>query len=199
MPRLATDDRRRSIAEAALGLIADHGIAALTVASLARSLDITPGALYRHFKSRDAILIEAAKHARDLLDKDLVMEVEEPLARLHRFMEVRTGTVRQHAGLVCLVTSEQLAKALPQEAREHLLGAINTSREFLFQVVEEGQGQGSIRTDIPTEDVVMVAMGTMQLLALRSAGWGGGVPPDSIGTVKESLMILLRPSVNVAE
>ncbi len=79
MPRIQTDDPRTFIADAALRLISHDGIAALTTASLARELDITPGALYRHFASRDAILIAAAKRAEVLLERDLPQHIEDPM------------------------------------------------------------------------------------------------------------------------
>lgn len=45
------------ILEAAVAILANDGFSGLTIQRLARELDYTPGALYRYFDSKDAILI----------------------------------------------------------------------------------------------------------------------------------------------
>lgn len=54
--------RRQSILDTALELIGTHGLDGLTVHALATALDLTPGALYRYFKSKDEILVALAVH-----------------------------------------------------------------------------------------------------------------------------------------
>ncbi len=44
------------ILDAAMALVAEHGLAALSMARLAEAVDYTPGALYRYFDSKDALL-----------------------------------------------------------------------------------------------------------------------------------------------
>lgn len=56
----ATRDR---ILEAAAALVAEVGIDAFSVRELARRADYSPGALYRHFEGRDAILNELGMRA----------------------------------------------------------------------------------------------------------------------------------------
>jgi AcrR family transcriptional regulator len=63
-PRAARRRARTAevILDVATTLVADHGLEALTIGKLAEAMDYTPGALYRYFKSKDAIL--AALHTR---------------------------------------------------------------------------------------------------------------------------------------
>ena len=62
---LTTDSDRRKrkrearvqqILDSAMGLIVENGVSGLTIHRLADALDLTPGAFYRYFKSKDAIL-----------------------------------------------------------------------------------------------------------------------------------------------
>jgi len=55
-------ERRQSILDTALELIGTRGLDGLTVHALAGALDLTPGALYRYFKSKDEILVALAVH-----------------------------------------------------------------------------------------------------------------------------------------
>ncbi len=45
------------ILEAAMGIVARDGLDALTIARVARAVDYTPGALYRYFDSKDALVV----------------------------------------------------------------------------------------------------------------------------------------------
>jgi len=49
--------RRRALLDCAWRIAAEGGLEALTIHELARRLDYTPGALYRYFDSRDALLV----------------------------------------------------------------------------------------------------------------------------------------------
>lgn len=52
---------REALIDAALGLIAEKGAAALTMAEIARAASVSPAAPYRHFKDRDDLLADIAK------------------------------------------------------------------------------------------------------------------------------------------
>ena len=57
--RKSQQERREEILEATLQLISEHGIEGTTVARIADAVGLTPGALYRHFESRAALIYEA--------------------------------------------------------------------------------------------------------------------------------------------
>jgi AcrR family transcriptional regulator len=56
-------DLKAALVESALALIAERGVAALSVAEVARRTEVSGGAPYRHFPSRQALLIAAATEA----------------------------------------------------------------------------------------------------------------------------------------
>ncbi len=60
-PRAALD--RSRLIDAALRLVEEHGLEALTFSSLAKRLGVTPPALYWHFKNRDELLAAMVDHA----------------------------------------------------------------------------------------------------------------------------------------
>ena len=63
-PYLPRARRREQILDATEALMADHGIQSVTMARIAEAVGLTPGALYRHFRSRGEIV--AAIVQRDL-------------------------------------------------------------------------------------------------------------------------------------
>ena len=75
--RRPTDARRREIIDAARQVITEHGMQALTIGNLARSVGVSEGAIYRHFRGKRQILaglIEDIDHRLglqiDLIDGD---------------------------------------------------------------------------------------------------------------------------------
>jgi len=53
---------KEALLQAALGLIAEKGAAGFTFADAARMAGVSPAAPYRHFRDRDALLAEVARH-----------------------------------------------------------------------------------------------------------------------------------------
>ena len=53
-------DLRRSLLDAALGLVASHGVQGFTLREAARAANVSHNAPYRHFSSRTHLLIEMA-------------------------------------------------------------------------------------------------------------------------------------------
>jgi AcrR family transcriptional regulator len=60
-------DLRRALIDAALGLVRSEGPDGVTMRELARRLEVSPAAIYRHFPDRDAILAYVARGSRENL------------------------------------------------------------------------------------------------------------------------------------
>ena len=54
-------DRRRQVVEATLDVLAAKGYAELTIGDIARSLGISTALILQHFKTKDALLLEAQR------------------------------------------------------------------------------------------------------------------------------------------
>src|ERR1700730_9715948 len=57
-------DLKRAFIDAALALVEEGGIEAVTVREAARGAGVSPGAPFRHFESRDALLTAVAEEAQ---------------------------------------------------------------------------------------------------------------------------------------
>jgi len=62
---------REALIEAALELIAAKGAAGFTFAEAARSAGVSPGAPYRHFRDRDALIADVARRGFEQFTEDL--------------------------------------------------------------------------------------------------------------------------------
>jgi AcrR family transcriptional regulator len=86
-PRL----RREDWARAALSSLADGGLAAVVVETLAERLGTTKGSFYWHFADREALIAAALElwereHTMEVIDH--LNELPDPAGRLHRLFEL---------------------------------------------------------------------------------------------------------------
>ena len=57
-----TETRRKQVAEAALRTIVDDGVCGFTTRAIASRVGISDGTLFRHFGSKQEIILEAMSH-----------------------------------------------------------------------------------------------------------------------------------------
>lgn len=86
-------------AQAALDLIAEHGVAAVAVEPLARRLGVTKGSFYWHFPSRDALL-QAALERWESFEQEAVFgtleAIPDPRERLRNLFQLVAHEARSH-------------------------------------------------------------------------------------------------------
>src|SRR5437762_12997495 len=107
-------ERRRSVTDwedAALAAIAAHGLRSLSIPELARSLGVTKGSFYWHFKGLPQ-LIEAALRRWEEIDRaalDEVGEIDEPRPRLAQLFAEAMPRRPAHALYVAMWPSAECA------------------------------------------------------------------------------------------
>jgi AcrR family transcriptional regulator len=68
---------REALVDAAVGLVRSRGPEAVSLRELARELEVSPAAIYRHFPDRDAVLAEVGRLARGQLAARMLAAVEQ--------------------------------------------------------------------------------------------------------------------------
>lgn len=190
--RKPTAERQEEILNAAAKLLARDGAAALTVATLAREVGVTAGALFRHFPSKDAILNALAERAAEGLKGHLLRrEGERAEQALRRFVRERLTTIASNPSTLPLVLSADVHLALPAEGQAHLQRAIQATQRHLGELLMEGQKSGVFRQDLPVPQLVVTVMGVLSFLAL-----GRTLPALPVGEMNAEhlLLTLLQPS-----
>ncbi|MBU2500819.1 TetR/AcrR family transcriptional regulator [bacterium] len=191
--------RREEIAVAALRIIGERGIASLTTSTLAEEVGVTTGALFRHFKSREAILQEAARHALAKIESTFPDPTLPPLERLLALAENRVRIVGADPGVAWVLRSEQAYLSLPPDAVAQLRDLVRRSKGFVLTALRDGSADGTIRTDIAPETLFVPVMGTIHAL-IGMAGihaTAGRTRGSSTARVLAALAILLAPTDRV--
>lgn len=186
--------KQTEIADAALKIIGERGIAALTTPALAQELGVSSGAPFRHFASRDRILEAAAQRVAELVGATYPEASLPPLDRLRALFAARVSAVGERAGVARFIFSDQFALALPPAAGERMLGVVRDTRAFVLQALEQAAERGEIRRDLSSAELLHVVLGSLQHLVFLSAlPLGLGKAPAAT-EVFHSLACLLAPN-----
>jgi AcrR family transcriptional regulator len=180
-------DLRAALVEAALALIAERGVEALSVAEAARRTGVSAAAPYRHFPTRLDLLRATAVRAAELLSADFeaALSSADPVERLGEAARAYVRfVIRHHAGLD-LLFSEQLRDgdaalgAAGRAVMDHLLpvaleltGDPHAALDLLEQLTAAAHGfavlhlSGFLRSRAPTvEDIAEKAAALGRALA----------------------------------
>jgi AcrR family transcriptional regulator len=149
--RLPAVARRRTILEAALGLLAKEGYAGMTTASVARTAGVAEPILYRHFSSKRVML-------RALLDEvvtrmmaafeELIQGEVDPVTALRKIClgyPVLSRRYREEFRIV----NQTLVHVNDRTTRLLLVRHYESYHAFLQNLIERGQQNGTLRKDIP--------------------------------------------------
>ncbi|HXH51335.1 MAG TPA: TetR/AcrR family transcriptional regulator [Terriglobia bacterium] len=161
LEKLDTEIRREQIVEAAMGLIATHGVRRLSMAALARRVGLVPSALYRHFGSKQEILRAAVQLVGQKASENLQKVrklTPNSLERLHLLLTEIIKMIRDLQAMPRIMFSEGMSTGHPEDKREAykmLQGVLNRIEE----IIREGQERGEIRPNLDAKSLSVMFWG----------------------------------------
>jgi AcrR family transcriptional regulator len=185
--RKPADDRRREIADAALRVIADHGLGRFTAVAMAREVGLTDAALFRHFPSKEAIVLTAIDRVGELLFEGFPPRSPDPVERLGTFFRQRVAVIRARPGIARLFATQELSHAAPPAGVERLAEFRSRSTGFVRACIAEAVRDGLLAPGLRVEEASLVVLGA--LLALAHSG---AVPQGDVGDLPERVWCTLE-------
>ncbi len=187
-------ERREQIALATLRIIGREGLSGLTTAALASEVDLTSGALFRHFESRDAILAEAVRLAEVLIEGTFPDGSLPALERLRRLAHARVKLLTKEPAIAWLLRSSQATAALPPPAVRRLRKLVKRSRAYIREALAEAVATGEIRGDVSLDGILIIFTSTVHALVGQPGVRGEGRRATGSATPVDELLTLLTPS-----
>jgi TetR/AcrR family transcriptional regulator, fatty acid metabolism regulator protein len=161
LEKLETEVRREQIVEAAMGLIAAHGVRRVSMGALARRVGLVPSALYRHFKNKDEILQAAMQLVRRRAEenmKEVCDLTPNALERLEQLLRRMIKMVRELQAMPRIVFSESVTSDHPErkaEVYEMLKGILGQ----IENILRRGQERGEIRPNLDPKALAVMFWG----------------------------------------
>jgi len=161
--RVQTRIRRGQIADAVLAIAGEAGLPAVSVAAVADRVGITPSALYRHYASKEAMLLATLDRIGDRWVEDAEQARQgtgDPLEALRNLLSIHVRMVRESGGAPFLLFSEGSLRNPKRRAR--LLAILLRLRAALTVLLRQAQEAGRVRRDVPAETLAVMFLGLFQ-------------------------------------
>jgi AcrR family transcriptional regulator len=188
-PRKPAESRRREIADAALKVIAEQGLARFTSQAIAREVGVSDAALFRHFATKDDIVLAVIDRVEEILFSGYPPEGDDPIERLGEFFRRRIEVIRQHPGVARLVGSDQLSQAAPPEGVARVAEFRRRSQSFVKSALLDAHRAGLISEGIGSEEATVLVLGSLMALAHGPAPFHASAQlPERVWGVLEGVL-----------
>ena len=162
-------ERQLEIIEAAGKILTESGLAGLTTKNLAAKMGFAESALYRHFKSKEEIIVTMLQYLATDMDKRLtacVAKLDDPVEKLKAVFNNQFDFFQKHPHFLVAVFSEGLLEE-SKKINAAIMQIMATKRKHLLPIIKQGQLEGIIETSAPAEDIMHILMGSFRLHMLQ--------------------------------
>ncbi len=163
--RKATDIRQGQIVDAAMRIIASKGPRKFTAELLGARVGVTPGAIFRHFKSMDDIVEAIVGRMEEILFEGFPAKAADPIERLGVFFKHRVRTIVSHPHVSRILLSDHLAQAGKRAQAKRLEEFKRRSHDFVFECLRAAGELGLLRGEAGSEEGTVLVMGSIFALA----------------------------------
>jgi AcrR family transcriptional regulator len=195
---------REALLEAAERIIEEEGPEAVTVREAARRAGVSPGAPFRHFASRTALMTGVAERAmRRFLDEiarsEAAVDPSDAPARYAALGHAYLRWATRHPQQFRVLATRRL---IDFEGSESLPRDNDRIRALMQEIVAGGQARGQIRQADPAVLELMAKALSYGLARMYVDGhfpqWGvgAGEVPSAMSRVIELFLELLKPPVS---
>ncbi|CAN7700401.1 MULTISPECIES: TetR/AcrR family transcriptional regulator [Neorhizobium] len=145
-----------ALLEAAIVLIEDKGVESLSVREVAKRAGVSPGAPFRHFSSKTALLTAVAEQAMSRLTEAVSAELQragddDPIAALRAVGQGYLNWVLANPTHFQVISSRTL---IDFHGSEKLVAENEAIRLIMVQLIDDARRLGLLRDGISSEDLI---------------------------------------------
>tara|TARA_R110002072_G_scaffold301326_1_gene480837 strand:+ start:364 stop:954 length:591 start_codon:yes stop_codon:yes gene_type:complete len=158
-------DRQLEIIEAAGKILTASGISGLTIKNLAKEMKFSESAIYRHFASKEEIIIALLEYLAENMDErysNAIKSEQSPEEKFEALFLNQFLFFKKHPHFVVAVFSDGLMEE-SQRINETISKIMAVKMKHLMPIILEGQQKNIFTNSITSEDLVHIVMGTFRL------------------------------------
>lgn len=167
---LPAEQRRAATIETVVELAASQNPGDITTTAIAGHMNLTQGALFRHFPTKEAIWKAVMEWVAERLLARIdgaAADQDSPLATLRAIFMSHTEFVADHPGVPRMLFGElQRAESTPAKRIARTL--IQHYGERLQRLIERGKACGELPDSLDNEAAITLFIGTIQGLVMQS-------------------------------
>lgn len=162
-------DRQLEIIQAAGKILSQSGVSGLTIKNLAKEMHFSEAALYRHFSSREEIILALLNYLAGTISQRMEQSIathEDPKEKFKALFRNQFQFFSLHPQFVVAVFSDGLMEesARINEAISRLMGK---KIAVLMPILMTGQQTGVFTNGITTEELMHVVLGSFRLFMFK--------------------------------
>jgi TetR/AcrR family fatty acid metabolism transcriptional regulator len=162
-------ERQLEIIEASGKILMEKGILGLTTKNLAKEMQFSESALYRHFKDKEAIISHLIAHLSENITQrfdNILKSNLNPEEKLVELFKSQFLFFKSNPHFIVIVLSDGLMDN-SQEIKEAIFQLIQTNAKTIKNIIEDGQKSKIFNTEIDGEYLVHFVMGSFRLQMLK--------------------------------
>ncbi|MBP6780723.1 MAG: TetR family transcriptional regulator [Ottowia sp.] len=170
---LPADARRAHTVEAVMALAATQNPSEITTAAIAQHMQLTQGALFRHFPNKEAIWQAVMQWVAEQLLGRLIRAAEgkeakaSSVAALRAMFLAHIGFVAEHPGVPRMMFGE-LQRAETTPAKQLVQALVTHYGQRLHTLLEEGKARGELAPTLDSQAAATLFIGTVQGLVMQA-------------------------------
>lgn len=167
--RLPTEERQGEIIRVAVELAAEKGVDSVTTQDMADAMNVTQGAIFKHFATKDDIWFGVMNWVRDrlmsVLDK-AASEATDPLDAIERMFFAHITFINKHPAIPRLLFSEMLHKK-SSKLRVLIQTIIFGYETKVATLLDAAKEQGLVLEELDSKHAAVLYIGMIQGLVMQ--------------------------------
>ncbi|WP_104203423.1 TetR/AcrR family transcriptional regulator [Billgrantia saliphila] len=167
---LTAEARRELTVQAVIELSAGDDPATITTTDIAKHMQVTQGALFRHFASKDAIWEAVIDWIETRVMQRLetaAAQADGPLAALRAMFLAHADFIVVHPGVPRLLVG-QLQHSRPTPARRRVHALLGTYQQRIERLLIQAREAGELREGLDIASAAVQFIGILQGLAIQA-------------------------------
>lgn len=169
LEKKSTHVRKEEIVQAALEVVGNKGIRALTISAIANSAGMSEANIYRHFSGKDEIYSALA----DFIGSSVMGKAatiaggsKKPLEKLETIFFSHINLITEHPGIPRFVFSDDIHLG-QRNLADTLALRIGNYIETITGVIAAGIAEGELKQGLSPRETALTLLGMIQFTALR--------------------------------
>ena len=162
-------DRQLEIIEAAGKILTSSGVSGLTIKNLAKEMKFSESAIYRHFTSKEEIIIALLVYLAQNMDERYTKAIQSeqtPEEKFSTLFQNQFSFFKKHPHFVVAVFSDGLLEE-SSRINQAILNIMSIKMKHLIPIINEGQQKKCFTNAITSEEMIHIVMGSFRLLMFK--------------------------------
>lgn len=158
-------DRQLEIIKAAGKILTTSGVSGLTIKNLAKEMKFSESAIYRHFTSKEEIIIALLEFLAVSMDDrytNTISSEQSPEEKFTTLFQNQFSFFKKNPHFVVAVFSDGLLEE-SQRINETILKIMGVKMKHLMPIILEGQQKKVFTNAIKPDELLHIVMGTFRL------------------------------------